>query len=154
METPSRPTVRITRYNRPSQKWMDAVLALRAEFHDSDSPEPFASFVARRLEDETMLLLLAWDGNQPVGYALAFDVDADPAKPEWTRTGYIAQFLITETCRKKGAGDLLMEAVDAWFAERGLDKVLLNVNLDNPGGIRFWEKHGFTSYAYRMKRTV
>jgi ribosomal protein S18 acetylase RimI-like enzyme len=47
-----------------------------------------------------------------------------------------------------------MQAVDAWFAERGLDRVLLNVNLDNPGGIRFWEKHGFTSYAFRMKRTV
>jgi GNAT superfamily N-acetyltransferase len=151
---PLHSSIHITRYNHPSQGWMEAVLALRAEFHDSDAPEPFSGFVARRLEDDTMLLLLAWDGDQPIGYALAFDVDADPAKPEWTRTGYIAQFLIAESHRKLGAGDLLMGAVDAWFAERGLDKVLLNVNLDNPGGIRFWEKHGFTSYAYRMKRTA
>jgi GNAT superfamily N-acetyltransferase len=148
------PSFRITRYNHPSQNWTDAVLALRAEFHDSDSPEPFTGFVARRLEDESMLLVLLWDGDRAIGYALAFDVDADPAKPEWTRTGYISQFLITASCRNKGTGDLLMQAVDAWFAERGLDRVLLNVNLDNPGGIRFWEKHGFTSYAYRMKRTV
>ena len=143
---------RITRYNHPSQNWLPAVLALRAEFGDSDSPEPFASFVTRRLEDETMLLVLAWDGDKPVGYGLAFDVEADPAKPEWSRSGYLSQFLITASYRQKGVGGQLMTALDAWFAERGLEKVLLNVNMDNPPGIRFWEKHGFAAYAYRMKR--
>lgn len=43
------------------------MLALRAEFGDSDGPEPFASFVAQQLEDETMLLVLAWDGDRAVG---------------------------------------------------------------------------------------
>ena len=142
---------RITRYNHPSQQWMESVLALRAEFGD-DSPEPFVSFITRRLEDETMLLVLAWDGEQPVGYGLAFDVESDPAKPEWTRTGYISQFLVTDSYRKKGVGGQLMEVLDAWFVERGLKKVLLNVNMDNPAGIRFWQKHGFDAYAFRMKR--
>lgn len=156
---PSEPTrYRITRYNHPSQNWMRAVLALRAEFGDHDSPEPFVSFITRRLDDETMLLLLAWDsptqgeGDRPVGYGLAFDVESDPAKPEWTRTGYISQFLVTESHRQKGVGAQLMDAIDAWFAERGLNKVLLNVNIDNPAGIGFWQKHGFEAYAMRMKR--
>jgi GNAT superfamily N-acetyltransferase len=144
-------TYRLTRYNHPSQNWMGAVLALRAEFGDTD-PEPFVSFVTRRLEDETMLLVLAWDGETPVGYGLAFDVEADPAKPEWSRSGYLSQFLITASYRQKGVGGQLMAALDAWFAERGLEKVLLNVNMDNPPGIRFWEKQGFEAYAYRMKR--
>lgn len=143
----------LTRYNHPSQNWLAAVLALRAEFGDSDSPEPFASFITRRLEDETMLLVLAWEGQEPVGYGLAFDVEADPAKPEWTRSGYISQFLVRASHRKKGIGMLLMDALDAWFAARGLDRVLLNVNINNPPGIRFWEQHGFKAYAYRMKRT-
>ena len=145
------PAYRLTRYNHPSQNWMEAVLALRAEFGDT-APEPFVSFVNRRLEDETMLLVLAWDGDRPVGYGLAFDVVSDPAKPEWARAGYISQFLITESYRQKGVGAQLMDYLDAWFAERGLEKVLLNVNQDNPAGIRFWEKHGFQSYALRMKR--
>ena len=151
------PSYRITRYNHPSQNWMEAVLALRAEFGDAE-PEPFVSFITRRLEDETMLLILAWESppqgerDRPVGYGLAFDVETDPAKPEWTRTGYISQFLVAESHRQKGVGAQLMEVVDAWFAERGLTKVLLNVNIDNPAGIRFWQKHGFEAYALRMKR--
>ena len=152
------PNYIITRFNHPSQNWMDAVLSLRAEFGDSDQPEPFTSFITRRLEDETMFLVLAWetgaDGSllRPLGYGLAFDVETDPAKPEWTRTGYISQFLVTSQCRKQGVGAQLMDALNAWFVERKLEKVLLNVNLDNPPGIRFWEKQGFSAYAYRMKR--
>jgi GNAT superfamily N-acetyltransferase len=148
------PTLHITRYNHPSQNWLDAVLALRAEFGDSDSPEPFASFILGRLEDETMLLALAWDGEKPVGYGLAFDVESDSAKPEWTRTGYIAQFLVTQDYRQLGVGGLLIDYIDAWFTARGLKKVLLNVNMNNEPGIRFWEKHGFQPYALRMKRVA
>ena len=144
----------ITRYNHPDQNWLDAVLSLRAEFGDSDSPEPFASFIKQRLEDETMLLILAWDGETPIGYGLAFDVESDSAKPEWTRSGYISQFLISEKYRQHGIGNLLMDYIDNWFNERGLKKVLLNVNLGNENGIRFWKKRGFTEYALRMKRSA
>ena len=90
----------ITRYNHPSQNWMNSVLSLRAEFSEMGSPEPFINFVTRRLEDETMLLALAWIDQTPVGYGLAFDVMEHPYMPEWTRTGYIAQFLITKNYRQ------------------------------------------------------
>lgn len=99
-----------------------------------------------------MLLILAWEGETPVGYGLAFEVFEDPAKPEWTRAGYISQFLVAETHRQRGVGGQMMDAIDAWFAERQLTKVLLNVNLDNPAGLRFWERHGFKAYATRMRR--
>jgi len=142
----------ITRYNHPDQNWLNVILALRGEFGAHDSDEPFISFISDRLQDETMLLVIAWDGEIPVGYGLAFDVESDPAKPEWTRTGYISQFLIKETHRRHGVGNFLMDHIDAWFNERGLKKVLLNVNLDNENGARFWRNRGFTSYALRMKR--
>ena len=142
----------LNRYNNPDQNWLKEVLSLRAEFGDSDSPEPFASFITRRLEDATMLLFLAWDGEIPVGYGLAFDVEADPAKPEWKRCGYISQFLVSEKYRQLGIGNLMMDYIDHWFSERGLRKVLLNVNLDNENGIRFWRKRGFEPYAMRMRR--
>ena len=145
-------TIRVARYNHPSQNWLEAVLTLRTELNQATSPEPFAAFVTRRLEDETMFLALAWDGERPVGYGLAFEVESDPAKPEWTRTGYISQFLVTKAYRQLGIGALLMEAIDAWFEARGLEKVLLNVDLDNEPGLRFWQKHGFQPYATRMRR--
>ena len=151
---PNQPTYRITRFNHPEQKWLEAVLALRAEFGDNDSPEAFIRFVTQRLEDETMLLVLAWDGAKPVGYGLALDVTEHPYMPEWTRAGYIAQFLIAQGYRQQGAGGLLMDYIDAWFDSRGLEKVLLNVNIDNETGIRFWQKHDFQPYAMRMKRIL
>jgi len=102
---------RITRFNHPDQPWLEAVLALRAEFGDSDSPEAFIRFVTRRLEDETMLLVLAWDGATPIGYGLAFDVAEHLYMPEWTRAGYIAQFLIASGYRQHGVGAALMDTI-------------------------------------------
>lgn len=144
----------ITRYNRPKQNWLDAVLSLRAEFEHMDASEPFVSFIKRRLQDETMFLILAWDEEIPIGYGLAFDVESDPAKPEWARTGYVSQFLVSEKYRGRGVGSLLMDHIDNWFSTRGLKKVLLNVDLDNEAGIRFWKSRGFQPYATRMRRIV
>jgi len=145
-------SIHLTRYNHPSQNWLDAVLALRAEFDDNGDPQPFIAFVTRRLEDETMLCVLAWEGTTPTGYALAFDVPEEPAMPEWTRAGYIAQLLVSARYRQHGVGAALMDYIDAWFLKRGLHKVLLNVNLDNAPGQAFWKKRGFEPYALRMRR--
>jgi len=142
----------ITRFNHPDQNWLEAVLALRAEFGHMGSPEPFVEFVTRRLEDESMLLILAWIGETPVGYGLAFDVAEHPFMPEWTRAGYISQFLVSQNYRCHGIGKMLMDYIDAWFQARGLRKVLLNVNIENEAGIRFWKSQGFEPYATRMKR--
>ena len=142
----------ITRYNHPDQNWLEAVLTLRSELIDSASPEPFASFVSQRLEDENMLLVLAWLGEKPVGYGLAFDVAEHPFMPEWTRAGYVTQFLVSREYRQHGVGKMLMETINDWFRSRGLQKVLLNVDIENEAGVRFWKSQGFEPYAMRMKR--
>jgi GNAT superfamily N-acetyltransferase len=142
----------ITRFNHPDQNWLKAVLSLRAEFSHMGSPEPFVEFVTRRLEDECMLLILAWVDDTPVGYGLAFDVAEHPFMPEWTRAGYITQFLVSQNYRQHGIGKMLMDYINDWFQSRGLRKVLLNVDIENETGIRFWKGQGFEPYATRMKR--
>jgi GNAT superfamily N-acetyltransferase len=142
----------LTRFNHPDQNWLEAVLSLRAEFAHMGSPGPFVEFVTRRLEDETMLLVLAWAEKTPVGYGLAFDVTEHPYMPEWTRAGYIAQFLVSKEYRQHGIGSSLMDAINGWFTSRGIKKVLLNVDIDNKAGNRFWKSQGFIPYATRMKR--
>jgi len=144
--------IQIICFDRSDPKLLDALLTLRAEFGDKDSPEPFVSFINSRLEDESMLLILAWADVTPTGYALAFDVAEHPFMPEWTRAGYITQFLVSREYRKRGVGHLLMEYVNAWFDSRGIEKVLLNVDLANETGIRFWKSNGFNPYAMRMRR--
>src|SRR3990172_4784647 len=121
----------ITRLNHPDQNWLEAVLSLRAEFGDKGSSEPFIEFVTRRLEDEYMLLVLAWVDETPIGYGLAFDVAEHPFMPEGTRAGYITQFLVSQKYRQRGVGKMLMDYINDWFQSRGLQKVLLNVNIEN-----------------------
>ena len=145
-------TIRITCYNHASQNWMEAVLALRRELIEGASPEPFASFVGGRLEDENILLALVWADGVPAGYGLAFDVAEHPFMPEWTRAGYITQFLVSRSYRQQGVGHKLMDYIDDWFQSRGIRKVLLNVDIQNSVGIRFWKSQGFEPYAMRMKR--
>ncbi len=142
----------ITRFNHPDQNWLDAILVLRRELIDNASPEPFASFVKGHLEDESMLLALAWADETPVGYRLAFDVAEHPFMPEWTRAGYVTQFLVSRSYRQRGVGKTLMDYINNWFQARGIRKVLLNVDIENGAGIRFWESQGFEAYAMRMKR--
>jgi GNAT superfamily N-acetyltransferase len=143
---------RITRFDHPDQKWLDALLSLRAEFGKTEAPEPFINFINRRLEDESMLLILAWAGDDPVGYGMAFDVAEHPYMPDWTRAGYIAQFLVSRAYRQHGVGRSLMDYINAWFDSRGIKKVLLNVDIDNELGIRFWKNNDFKPYAMRMRR--
>jgi GNAT superfamily N-acetyltransferase len=142
----------ITRFTHPDQNQLEAVLSLRNELIDNASPEPFASYVSQRLEDENMLLALAWVDELPAGYGLAFDVKEHPFMPEWTRAGYVTQFLVSQDYRQRGVGTMLMEYINDWFHARGLRKVLLNVDIENEVGIRFWESQGFEAYAMRMKR--
>ena len=143
---------RITRYNHPDQNCLEAVLSLRRELIDNALPETFSSFVSQRLQDENMLLVIAWLDEVPVGYGLAFDVAEHPFMPEWTRAGYVTQFLVSRNYRQQGVGKLLMDHINDWFQSRGLRKVLLNVDIDNEAGVRFWKSQGFEPYAMRMKR--
>ena len=55
--------------------------------------------------------VLAWDGATPIGYGLAFDVAEHLYMPEWTRAGYIAQFLIASGYRQHGVGAALMDTI-------------------------------------------
>jgi len=99
-----------------------------------------------------MLLVLAWDEEKPVGYGLAFDVAEHPFMPEWTRAGYVTQFLVSRSYRQRGIGNMLMGTINDWFQSRGIQKVLLNVDIENEVGIRFWKSQGFEPYSMHMKR--
>jgi len=143
---------RITRFNHPDPNLLEAFLTLRRELIDTTSPEPFASYIEQRLGDENMLLIIAWADEIPVGYGLAFDVTEHPFMPEWTRAGYVTQFLVSREYRQQGVGKLLMNYINDWFQSRGIRKVLPNVDIENEAGIRFWESQGFETYAMRMRR--
>ncbi len=127
----------------------------RAFFQGSSvPPEQFMDFVAKRLGDETMLLILGLVENTPVSYGLAFDVAEHPFMPEWQRSGYITQLYVDPEHRRHGVGRELVEFMLGWLASRGVTNVLLNVVAGESTADQFWRAQGFAPRRTRMGRSV
>jgi len=99
----------------------------------------------------TMLVFLMCDEGKTIGYGMAFDVAEHPFMPEWTRRGYITQYFVDSVYRGKGIGELGLNYIHDWFRSRGLTNVMLNVDMENEIGTRFWIGQGYVPYAKRMK---
>jgi GNAT superfamily N-acetyltransferase len=152
---PSYHIVRLRHHDPQLLESLDVLHRALMAYGGSDTPlEQFMDFVSKRLGDETMLLILGFAGETPVGYGMAFDVAEHPFMPEWQRSGYITQFFVAHEYRRQGVGQVLLDSIVQWLASRGVTKVLLNVSLENPLGNRFWRKQGFVPYVTRMKREI
>jgi ribosomal protein S18 acetylase RimI-like enzyme len=64
--------------------------------------------------------------------------------------GYIAETIVKETYRGSGVGKELFEAAHKWLTDQGVDHIELQVSVQNPQGIRFWESLGFTASTQHM----
>jgi len=117
-------------------------------------PEQFMRFVAGRLADDAMLLILAMNGDNAIGYGMAFDVHEHPFMPEWQRGGYITQLFVSPEHRRCGVGRLLCDHILRWFASRGLKQALLNVLASSQAASQFWRSQNFAPHRIRMKRVI
>ena len=147
--------VRVTQFN-PKQvdelcKLRDALMSHHDNFSSSDL---FRYFLSKHMGEETMLIFLIYDGENAVGYGMAFDVVEHPFMPEWTRRGYITQYFVDSAYRGKGIGELGLNYIHNWFRSRGLTNVMLNVDIENEIGNRFWVRQGYIPYATRMKHQL
>lgn len=80
------------------------------------------------------LSLLVLEGDEPVGYAVCSVEDGE---------GWIVQMGVRPAWRSRGiAGGLLVECMQRFRAER-LQYAMLNVNVNNPGARRVYERLGF-----------
>jgi len=104
--------------------------------------------------EETMLVFLMCDAEKAIGYGMAFDVAKHPFMPEWTRRGYITQYYVDSAYRGKGIGKLGLNYIHDWFRSRGLTNVMLNIDMENEIGNRFWVKQGYVPYTTRMKHQL
>jgi ribosomal protein S18 acetylase RimI-like enzyme len=132
--------------------------ALR-EHHASVTPElgePRSrreSWLRRRAEYEgwlaskDALVLLAQRDNKSVGYAMAHVRSSSPTWPLSERAGEIETLSVLPAERGLGTGSALLEAVRRELGARGVTELSLHVMHTNGDALRFYERHGFDTYA-------
>ncbi|MFZ1154665.1 MAG: GNAT family N-acetyltransferase [Solirubrobacteraceae bacterium] len=132
--------------------------ALR-EHHSSVTPDLGAprsrreSWRRRRSQYEGWLanpeafVLLAERGAEQVGYAMVHVREGSPTWPLSERAGEIETLSVLPSERGNGTGTALLEAVREELKARGITELSLHVMRTNKDAIRFYERHGFDTYA-------
>jgi GNAT superfamily N-acetyltransferase len=102
-------------------------------------------------------LLLAYDGEDLVGYALAHILDVgETFIPDTWRTGArigeLESLAVRESHRGQGIGSALLDAVDEAFEAQGINDVIVGALAGNEGALRLYERRGFRPTWLYMSR--
>jgi GNAT superfamily N-acetyltransferase len=101
------------------------------------------------LESEDSLVLVAVDGTETVGYALA-KITRVPPGMKRDDYGYIEHVAVTERRRREGIGERLYEETMAWFHSHGIRRVEVSTAAGNGVADAFWRRQGFAVSSYTL----
>ena len=87
------------------------------------------------------LVLVALDDASPIGYLSATEDRA--AEVAW-----VTNIVVAANWRRKGAASALLMATQAWALERGVRRLILEVQSKNHAGIRLAQKFGYEFCGY------
>jgi ribosomal protein S18 acetylase RimI-like enzyme len=103
------------------------------------------------------LLLLAFDGDDAIGYGLAHVMDVgDTWIPDTWRTGArigeIESLSVLKAYRGSGLGSRLLDQLEAHVRERGAKDLILGVLPGNDDAKRLYERRGYRSTWLYMSK--
>ena len=109
----------------------------------------FEIHLRQAIDAEDFLVLVCENEGAVVGYALS-SVELHPPVLECRRFGHVNDLVVDEAFRRRGAGRMLVAATVAWFEERDIDRVELEVAETNGPGLAFWRAVGFADFQRIM----
>jgi ribosomal protein S18 acetylase RimI-like enzyme len=96
----------------------------------------------------TSLLAIAEHDSTIVGYCLA-SRRQQPLIFEHQVYGFISEFHVLPSFRRRGIGSSLFTYTRKWFGEQGISRIELVTINANDGSNAFWQRMGSRSYAER-----
>lgn len=144
---------------------VEAIVSLWREMWDFNArldPRMVASAVANsvqrrwiegHLEGERSVVLVAQDGREIVGYALATILENPPIVPHQF-FGYVSEMSVAEARRRSGVGTLLLDGVHAWFRTKGLPYAEVTAAVRNQVSRNFWRRQGYSDFVERLRRDL
>ncbi|UCF83638.1 MAG: GNAT family N-acetyltransferase [Desulfobacteraceae bacterium] len=120
-------------------------------FGPENTPEDMESYlnsafapeqIASALADPTTIFLLAYEDNEPIGYA-TLKVSAAPKCVQGPKPMELARLYVNQRVIGKGYGAALLKACQEEALDAGYETIWLGVWERNERAIRFYEKWGF-----------
>jgi len=139
--------------------------ALR-EYHASvmpqlGSPRPRGESWRRRqqqyerwLSEPDSFALIARRAGRPIGYAMVHLRSGSPTWPLSERAGELETLSVLPNERGTGVGSALLAAVRTELAQLGATELSLHVVPSSPDALRFYERHGFKTFALWLSSTT
>jgi ribosomal protein S18 acetylase RimI-like enzyme len=113
----------------------------------------YAEFLGLTLGRSDTCVMVGLEGARAVSFALG-RIQVLPLRFREQRRGWIQDVYTVPERRRQGIGRGVVEGLLRWFGNRRVNLVELTVAAANPDAIRFWERLGFATYMYRMKRAA
>jgi GNAT superfamily N-acetyltransferase len=111
-----------------------------------------SGWIEAQMGHERAAVLVAEDTpGELEGYCLAMILENPPVLP-WQFYGYVSE--ISARHPGRGVGSRLLEAAHAWFREKGITYVEVNVSVRNEVSRRFWRRHGYGEFLERLRRDL
>ena len=79
-------------------------------------------------------------------------IKTEPKKINGRRRLYISSVIIDKREQGKGFGKILMKDIEQKAKAQGFDEITLDVSADNERAVKFYEKLGFETVKYLMKK--
>ena len=96
-------------------------------------------------------IYLAYDNNKIVGFAAGI-IRLSPAYLGNKKIGYYSHLFILPDYRRTGTGDSLSKAVEAWFIEKKVDIIELEIIVDNNNSFKFFDKLGYRKDIIKLTK--
>jgi RimJ/RimL family protein N-acetyltransferase len=87
------------------------------------------------------IVMVALDEGVPIGYLCAVVEQA-------SSIAWVTDVVVTPTQRRKGAASALLTAMQTWASERGVRRLILEMQSKNQAYIRLAQKFGFEFCGY------
>ena len=113
--------------------------------------ERYAERLLERRDDAFTHTFVAEVDGAVIGYVLGAVIDLHPDLFDHVDSGFIADIYVDPAHRRRGIARGLVEAINAWFAEQGVQHAEWQVAAANTDGIRFWEAISGSAIMVRMR---
>lgn len=132
-----------------------SIATFRAAFETQNDPKDFENYLGKAFSKEQLLAELkhpdmrfyfAWMGDRLAGYC---KLNAGEAQTELQEAGglEVERIYVDAAFQGQGIGALMLQEIEARARKEGKRYLWLGVWQQNPGAIRFYERHGFEIFG-------